>query len=98
MAYGGPQRQQQELSRAQMLSPSAVGFRGLVELVGQVRRSYMIGSTTDLDYEDLLVLAIDENSRMEDVSWVRRRARHEPDPDHPAQMAHHPQPPAGASG
>ena len=31
MAYGGPARQQQrELSRAQMMSPAAVGFKGLV--------------------------------------------------------------------
>jgi hypothetical protein len=73
MAYGAPPRQQQELSRAQMLSPAAVGFRGLVELTGQVRRAYTISSTTDLDFEDLLVLAVDENSRMEDISWVRQR-------------------------
>ena len=42
MAYGGPARQQQELSRAQMLSPAAVGFKGLVEMVGQVRQAYRI--------------------------------------------------------
>lgn len=73
MAYGAPQRQQQELSRAQMLSPAAVGFRGLVELTGQVRHAYTVSSTTDLDFADLLVLAVDENSRMEDINWVRQR-------------------------
>ena len=74
MAWGGPEpRQQRELSRAQMLSPAAVGFRALVELTGQVRRAYMIDSATDLDFEDLLVLAIDVNSRIEDLSWVRQR-------------------------
>ncbi len=73
MAYGGPTRQrQQELSRAQMMSPAAVGFKGLVELVGQVRRTYTITNSVDLDYDDLLVLAIDENSRREDLNWVRQ--------------------------
>jgi hypothetical protein len=74
MAYGGPARQQQrELSRAQMMSPAAVGFKGLVELAGQVRRSYTINSSADLDYDDLLVIAIDENSRREDLNWVRQQ-------------------------
>lgn len=74
MAYGGPERQQQqELSRAQMMSPAAVGFKGLVQLVGQVRQSYTVNTSSDLDYDDLLVLAIDENTRSEDVSWVRQR-------------------------
>lgn len=74
MAWGGPARQQQsELSRAQMMSPAAVGFRGLVQLVGQVRQTYTIANSGDLDYDDLLVLAIDENTRSEDVSWVRQR-------------------------
>jgi len=74
MAYGGPARQQQrELSRAQMLSPAAVGFKGLVQLVGQVRQTYTIGSAQDLDYDDLLVLAIDENTRPEEVNLVRQR-------------------------
>lgn len=75
MAYGGPQQRQQqrELSRAQMMSPAATGFKGLVEFVGRVRQAYTISSAQDLDYEDLLVLAIDENSRRDDVSWVRQR-------------------------
>lgn len=75
MAYGGPQRQEQsrELSRAQMMSPSAVGFKGLVGLVGRVRRAYTISNSSDLDYEDLLVLAVDGNTRPEDISWVRER-------------------------
>ena len=79
MAYGGPARQQQrELSRAQMMSPAAVGFKGLVELVGQVRRAYTIGNPQDLNYDDLLVLAIDENSRAEDLSWVRQHRASRP--------------------
>lgn len=76
MAYGGPQQRQQsdnELSRAQMLSPSAVGFRGLVELVGRLRRTYTISNGADLDYEDLLVLAIDSNTDPEAVSRVRQQ-------------------------
>lgn len=76
MAYGGPQRQQQperELSRAQMLSPSAVGFKGLVQLVGRLRRAYTISNGEDLDYDDLLVIAIDGNTRPEDISRVRQQ-------------------------
>jgi hypothetical protein len=76
MAYGGPQRQQQperELSRAQMLSPSAVGFKGLVQLVGRLRRTYTISNSADLDYDDLLVIAIDGNTRPEDISRVRQQ-------------------------
>jgi hypothetical protein len=76
MAYGGPQRQQQaepELSRAQMLSPSAVGFKGLVQLVGRLRRTYTISNSADLDYDDLLVLAVDGNTRPEDISQVRQQ-------------------------
>jgi hypothetical protein len=79
MAYGGPARQQQrELSRAQMMSPAAVGFKGLVELVGQVRQAYTISNSQDLNYEDLLVLAIDENTKSQDLSWVRQRRASRP--------------------
>lgn len=79
MAYGGPTRQQQrEISRAQMMSPAAVGFKGLVELAGQVRQAYTIVNSQDLDYEDLLVLAIDENSRREDLNWVRQQRASRP--------------------
>src|SRR5205085_6020202 len=61
MAYGGPQRQQQaepELSRAQMLSPSAVGFKGLVQLVGRLRRAYTTSKSEEPDFDDLFVIAI----------------------------------------
>jgi hypothetical protein len=79
MAYGAPARQQErELSRAQMMSPAAVGFKGLVELVGQVRQAYTISSSTDLDYQELLVLAIDENTRPEDLSLVRQQRADRP--------------------
>jgi hypothetical protein len=79
MAYGGPARQEQrELSRAQMMSPAAVGFKGLVELVGQVHQAYTINNSQDLDYEDLLVLAIDENTRPQELSWVRQRRASRP--------------------
>jgi len=76
MAFGGPggrPSQQRELSRAQMMSPAAVGFKGLVAMVGQVRQAYTISSANELDYDDLLVLAIDENSRREDISYVRNQ-------------------------
>lgn len=74
MAYGGPVREQQrEVSRAQMLSPSAVGFKGLVQLVGRVRQAYTIDNARDLNYGDLLVIAIDQNTRPEELSRVRQQ-------------------------
>jgi hypothetical protein len=79
MAYGGPVRQQErEVSRAQMLSPAAVGFKGLVQLVGRVRQVYQIGNARDLNYGDLLVIAIDENTKAEELSWVRQQRASRP--------------------
>jgi hypothetical protein len=96
MAHGGAnERQPREISRAQMMSPSAVGFKALVELTGAVRETYRIDNSRDLDYNDLLVLAIDENTRREDVDYVRQQRqaratliilpkwRTVPDPRHP---------------
>jgi hypothetical protein len=76
MAYGGPQRaqpQEREYSRAQMLSPSAVGFKGLVALVGRVRQAYTISNSADIDYGDLLVVAIDGNTSPEAISRLRQQ-------------------------
>jgi hypothetical protein len=79
LAYGGPmQAQRREISQAQMMSPSAVGFKGLVELVGAVRETYRIDNADDLDFDDLLVLAIDENVRREELSQVRQRRQDRP--------------------
>jgi hypothetical protein len=79
LAYGGPmQAQRREISQAQMMSPSAVGFKGLVELVGAVRETYRIDNQDDLDFDDLLVLAVDENVRREELGQVRQRRQDRP--------------------
>lgn len=72
LAYGGPLRQA-EIVRAPMMSPSAVGFKGLAALVGQFHQTYTISNPADLDYEDLLVIALDEGTRPDDLARVREQ-------------------------
>lgn len=72
IAYGAPLRQA-ETVRAPMLSPSAVGFKGLAELVGRFHQTYTISNPNDLDYEDLLVIAVDEGTRPADLARVREQ-------------------------
>jgi hypothetical protein len=74
LAYGPPLREGQgQVDRAQMLSPSAVGYKGLAQLVGRFRQANVISSPGDLDYEDLFVMAVGESTRPEDIEWVRAR-------------------------
>lgn len=78
IAYGGPEREQYrepEISQAQLLSPSAVGFKALVEMVSEVRQTHMVSDPRDLDYADLLVLALDANSRQDELERVLRVRR-----------------------
>ncbi|MEA3015042.1 MAG: hypothetical protein QOD42_3587 [Sphingomonadales bacterium] len=74
LAYGPPLRDGEgHVDRAQMLSPSAVGYKALTELVGQFRDARIISSATDLDDEGLFVMAVGESTLPEDVEWVRAR-------------------------
>jgi hypothetical protein len=74
IAYGPPLREPGgQVDRAQMLSPSAVGYKGLTLLVGRLRRSRIISNPGDLDDEDLFVMAVGESTRPEDIEWVRSR-------------------------
>jgi hypothetical protein len=74
IAYGPPLREPGgQVDRAQMLSPSAVGYKGLTLLVGQLRRTRIISNPGDLDDEDLFVMAVGDSTRPEDIEWVRSR-------------------------
>jgi hypothetical protein len=74
LAYGPPLREGgDQVDRARMLSPSAVGYVGLTRLVGQVRQTRLIANPGDLDDEDLFVMAVGESTRPEDIDWVRAR-------------------------
>lgn len=76
LAYGPPLREgegQSQVDRAQMMSPAAVGYKGLVQLVGRFRQADIVSNPGDLDYEDLFVMAVGESTRAEDVEWVRAR-------------------------
>ena len=53
--------------RANALSVSAVGYKGLVDLVGRVRHSYLIRSSDDFDASNLVVVALEPNSRPENL-------------------------------
>ncbi len=74
IGYGPPLREEPaEVDRARMLSPSAVGYKGLVHLVGQFHWTEIVSDPGDLDDEGLFVMAVGESTRPEDVEWVRER-------------------------
>jgi hypothetical protein len=74
IAYGPPAHESDErIDRAQMLSPSAVGYKALTQLVGQFREAGIVSDPGDLDDEGLFVMAVGESTLREDVEWVRAR-------------------------
>jgi hypothetical protein len=62
-----------QVDRAQMMSPAAVGYRGLVRLVGQLHRTRIISNPGELDDDGLFVMAVGESTLAEDIEWVRTR-------------------------
>jgi hypothetical protein len=79
IAYGPPVRDTEgQVDRAQMLSPSAVGYQALTRLVGAFRQVRIISSSTDLDGDALLVMAVGTSTLPEDVQWVRARREGRP--------------------
>jgi hypothetical protein len=62
-----------QVDRAQMMSPSAVGYKGLVQLVGQFHPTQIISDSGDLDDEGLFVMAVGESTPAQDIEWVRAR-------------------------
>ncbi len=65
---GGPTGPGGREGRAHALSVSAIGFKGLVDLVGNFRETYTIETPADFATEDLVVVAIEPRSRPEDLA------------------------------
>jgi hypothetical protein len=79
VAYGPPARDgESRVDRAQMLSPSAVGYKALTRLIGQFREARIISTGANLDDEALFVMAVGESTLPEDVEWVRARREGRP--------------------
>lgn len=79
VAYGPPVRDSEgQIDRAQMLSPSAVGYKALTRLVGEYREARIISSSNDVDDDALIVMAVGTSTAREDVEWVRARREGRP--------------------
>jgi hypothetical protein len=61
--------------RATALSVSAVGFKGLVDLVGAYRETYTIEALDDLGVEDLVIVALEPQSRPADLKRLLEQRR-----------------------
>ncbi len=72
LAYGGNMSSGRD-GRAHALSISAVGYKGLVDLVGQFRETRVIRDDGDLGAENLLVVSLEETSRPEALDALLRR-------------------------
>lgn len=67
LAFGGGPNNRTD-GRAHALSVSAVGFKGLVDLVGRFHDAYRIESAEDVSTEDLVVVAIEPQSDPADIA------------------------------
>jgi hypothetical protein len=76
VAYGGSLGAGRD-GRAHALSVSAVGFKGLVDLVGEFRETHLIRRRDDFNTENLVVVALEERSRPADLEQIlaHRRGR-----------------------
>jgi len=67
LAFGGSVGSGRD-GRAHALSVSAVGFKGLVDLVGEFHQTYTIHGPEDFGVEDLIIVAIEPQSRPGDLA------------------------------
>lgn len=67
LAFGSGQNNRTD-GRAHALSVSAIGFKGLVDLVGRFHRAYRIEAPGDFATEDLVVVAIEPQSDPADIA------------------------------
>ena len=67
---GGPGGGSSRDGRAHALAVSAVGYKGLVSLVGQFHETYLIREPSDFGTENLVVIALEPTSRPEDLRRV----------------------------
>jgi hypothetical protein len=72
LAYGGNMGTPRD-GRGHALSVSATGFKGLVTLVGTFRETRIVRDPSDLDSENLLVVAIEPTTTVEQVQELMQR-------------------------
>lgn len=77
VAYGGSIGAGRS-GRAHALSVSAVGFKGLVDLVGNFRTTRMIRGPAEYGVEELVVIAVEPQSRAEDLANLLERRQGQP--------------------
>ena len=70
LAYGGGGGGSSRDGRAHALAVSAVGYKGLVALVGQFHETYLIRQTNDFETENLVVISLEPTSRPQDLRRV----------------------------
>jgi len=77
IAYGGGGSGSSRDGRAHALAVSAVGYKGLVSLVGQFHETYLIREANDFNTENLVIISLEPTSRPEDLRRVldQRRGR-----------------------
>lgn len=73
LAYGGGGAVREGRAHAQ--SVSAIGFKGLVDLVGNFHDTYLVTGPEDFGVEDLIVVALEPRSRPSDLARLIE-ARH----------------------
>ena len=78
VAYGGQPGSSGRDGRAHALSVSAVGFKGLVTLVGEFGEARLIREPDDFETENLVVVALEERSRPEDLDNLLEQRRGRP--------------------
>lgn len=77
LAYGGNMGTPRD-GRAHALSVSATGFKGLVTLVGAFRETRIVRDPSDLYSENLLVVAIEPTTTVEQVQELMQRRMDRP--------------------
>jgi hypothetical protein len=72
IAYGGGIGGRSD-GRAHALSTSAVGFKGLVDLVGRFRDVHLVEDANDLSFDHLAVIALEPQSDADALSAILQR-------------------------
>ena len=72
IAYGGGIGSGRD-GRAHALSTSAVGYKGLVDLVGRFRRTHLVDDVDELVYDHLAVIALEPQSKPAELRTILGR-------------------------
>ena len=78
IAYGGGAGGSGREGRAHALSGSAIGFKGLVDLVGRFRQVHLVDDADELAYEHLAVLVLEPRSDPGELQAILDRRAGQP--------------------